>query len=193
MMIAVTHAQEGSLSPTVRISKMNSAFLTIGATLLWLLVDSDLGHATQAQNGQNHYNVVAAEITPTTCAVTGKGRTRAHCENHSLLGSGPIAAEKSQYLSTVIVATVIVMLIVLTVLASLSLALTLLAAWARRTPRLPVVERAEVKPSALSVPGEDRRVPLPTHHPSVQRSWRKTASSSAAFRLVWLIWLIWFF
>lgn len=185
---------------------MNSALLLIGAALVWSLFGSDLGHATQAERGQDHRTVIAAQMngtakapttqlsnTPTTCAVTGKGRTRAHCENHSLLGSGPIAPEQSQFLSTVIITTVIVMLIVLTVLASLSLALTLLAAWARRTPRLPVVERAEVKPSALSVPGEDRRVPLPTHHPSVQRSWRKTASSSAAFRLLWLIWLIWFF
>lgn len=167
---------------------MNSALLTIGAALLWLVVDSDLGHATQAEKGQDHGKVVAAEFTPTSCAVTGKGRTRAHCQNHSLLGSGTIAAEKSQYLSTVIITTVAGMLTIIITLSGLSLALILLAVWARRTPRLPVVERAEVKPSALSVPGEDRRAPLPTRHPSVQRSWRKTASSSAAFRLVWLIW-----
>ncbi|NWF74809.1 MAG: hypothetical protein HXY51_17470, partial [Nitrospirae bacterium] len=99
---------------------MNSALLTIGAALLWLLINADQGHATQAEKGQDHGKVVAAEITLTSCAVTGKGRTRAHCENQSLLGSGTIAPEKSQYLSTVIITTVTGMLIVIITLSGLS-------------------------------------------------------------------------
>ena len=183
---------------------MNSALLSIGTALLWSLLISQAGHAAQIERATDRRILIAAEMngtakapatelstTPTSCSVTGKGRTRALCGNHSLFGSEKMALEKSQYLSAVIITTVLVMLIVLTVLAALSLALTVIAAWARRIPR-PQVERAAVPYSAFSVPGEDRQVSLRTRHSSVQRLWRKTAASSAAFRLVWFIWLVWF-
>ena len=172
---------------------MNSALLSIGTALLWSLLISQAGHAAQIERATDRRILIAAEMngtakapatelstTPTSCSVTGKGRTRALCGNHSLFGSEKMALEKSQYLSAVIITTVLVMLIVLTVLAALSLALTVIAAWARRIPRQPV-ER-----------GEDRQISLGSRHPSVQRLWRKTAASSAAFRLVWFVWLVWF-
>ena len=168
---------------------MNSALLSISAALFWSLFLSDAGHATQTERRQAPPNVMTAEMsgsvnapatpisnTPTPCAMTGKGRTRALCENHSLFRSGERTTVASQYLSTVIVTAVSVMLIVLTVAAWLSLALVAVAAWARRIRRQPV-ERAEVHLSALSV----------------QQPWHKTTASSAAFRLVWFLWLVWFF
>src|SRR5262249_16384561 len=107
---------------------INSAQLSISAALVGSLFLSNFGHATQVQKEQDQGYVVAAEITPTSCAVTGKGRTRAFCENHSLFRSEAIAIEKAPYLSTVIVTTVIALLMVITVMAWLSLALVLIAA-----------------------------------------------------------------
>ncbi|THJ17087.1 MAG: hypothetical protein CAF45_016805 [Nitrospira sp. CG24E] len=95
--------------------------------------------ATQVSNPEN------------SCTLAGKGGTRALCGNRSLLGSGAIAPEKSQYLSAVIITTVIIMLIVLAVLAVLSLALILLASWARRFPHT-AEERGEVTLPDLSLP-----------------------------------------
>src|SRR5262245_11509207 len=120
---------------------MNSALLSIGAVLLWSLLVSEPSQATQTQKGQGHENVVAAEVTKTSCAVTGKGRTRALCENRSVPGSGTIEAEKSQYLSTVIVTTVTGMLVVITLLVTGSLGLVLLAVLARRIRHSQLVEK----------------------------------------------------
>ena len=171
---------------------MKSALLTIGAALLWLLVDADRGHTTQAEKGQDHGKVVAAEITPTSCAVTGKGRTRAFCENYSLLRSGAIPTEKSQYLSTVIVTTVIALLMVITVMAWLSLALIAIAAWARRTPRKPV-EHAR---TTLSFPGQERQRSLwafrPTLWNTVGVGWPGLAWLVGIVSLIWSIWFVWF-
>jgi hypothetical protein len=159
---------------------MNSALLSISVALLWSLCMSNVGHAAQNERRQDLPNLMAAEIHRTamapatqvsnpanSCTVTGKGRTRAFCGNRSLLGSGAIAPEKSQYLSAVIIATVIVMLIVLAVLAVLSLALILLASWARRFP--PTAEESgEANLPDLSLPEDARPEPLWTYHPSVQ-------------------------
>lgn len=176
---------------------MNSALLTIGAALLWLLVDSDLGHATQAKKGQDQSNVVAAEITLTSCAVTGKGRTRAHCENQSLLGSGTgsgtIAAEKSQYLSTVIITTVTGMLIVIMTLSGLSLALILVATWARRVPHHQPVEKTGANPSLSRQEGRRPRWVLrPTLWNTVGASWPGLAWLVGIVSLIWSIWFVWF-
>ncbi|MGH7182854.1 MAG: hypothetical protein ACREJN_12870 [Nitrospiraceae bacterium] len=181
-----------------------SVLLTICAGLFLALLFPETGHAAQIERTTDQRILIAAKIhgtakapatqlsnTRTTCAVTGKGRTRALCENHRLLGSGTIATEKSQFLSTVIITTVIVLLIVLTMLAALSLALIALAGWSRRPPR-PPVERPGVSLSTLSLSAENRRVALSTRRLSVQQPWQKAASSSAAFRLVWIVSLVWF-
>src|SRR5262245_12743842 len=172
---------------------MNSALLSIGTALLWLLIDSDLGQATQTQKGTDRSIVVAAEITQTSCAVTGKGRTRALCENRSLPGSGTIAAEKSQYLSTVIVTTVTGMLIVITLLVTGSLTLVLLAAWARRIRHQQPVENA---PTTLPLSGQERPRSQWAFRPTlwnvVGASWPGLAWLVGIFSLIWSIWFVWF-
>src|SRR5262249_30790737 len=134
--------------------------------------------------------VVAADIT-TSCAVTGKGRTRAFCENHSLFRSEAIAPEKAQYLSTVIVTTVIAMLMVITVMAWLSLALVLIAVRARRTPRQPV-EKTSAYPSS---PREKRQRSQwafrPTLWNTVGASWPGLAWLVGIVSLIWSIWFVW--
>lgn len=172
---------------------MNSALLTIGAALLWLLIDSDPGHATQAAKGQGHGILVAADITPTSCAVTGKGRTRAHCENHSLPGSGTIAAETSQYLSTVIITTVTVMLIVIMTLSGLSLALIAVAGWARRIRHQQPVEKTAPNPSSSRQEGRRSRWVLrPTLWNTVSASWPGLAWLVGLVSLIWSLWFVWF-
>ena len=171
---------------------MNPAQLSISVALVGSLFLSDVGHATQVQKEQDHGYVVAAESTPTSCAVTGKGRTRAFCENYSLLRSGAIATEKSQYLSTVIVTTVIALLMVITVMAWLSLALIAIAVRARRTPRKPV-EQARTTLS-LSEQGR-RRSPWafrPTLWNTVGASWPGLVWLVGIVGLIWSIWFVWF-
>jgi hypothetical protein len=146
---------------------MNPAQLSISTALVGSLFLFDVGHATQTERRQVSPNMTTAEIsgsvnaaatqvsnTPTSCAVTGKGRTRAFCENYSLLRSGAIPTEKSQYLSTVIVTTVIALLMIITVMAWLSLALIAVAAWARRTPHKQPVEKTG---ATASSPREGRQ------------------------------------
>ena len=172
---------------------MNSALLTIGAALLWLLVDSDLGHATQAEKGQDQSNVVAAEITLTSCAVTGKGRTRAHCENQSLLGSGTTTTEKSQYLTTVIITTVTGMLIVIATLSVLSLALILVAVWARRIRHDQPAEKTRANLSLSMQGGQRPRWALrPTLWNTIRASWFGLAWFAGIVSLIWSIWFVWF-
>ena len=173
---------------------MKSALLTIGAALLWLLIDADPGHATQVQKEQDHgYVVAAADITPISCAVTGKGRTRAFCENYSLLRSGAIATEKSQYLSTVIVTTVIALLMVISVMAWLSLALIAIAFWARRTRHREPVEQTGLNPSS-SGQGQPRPQLAfrPTMWSTVSASWPGLAWLVGIVSLIWSIWFVWF-
>lgn len=172
---------------------MNSALLTIGAALLWLLVDADPGHATQAGKEQDHGHVVAAEFTPTSCAVIGKGRTRALCEHRSLFGSGERAPVESQYLSTVIVTTVIALLMVITVMAWLSLALILVAAWARRTRHLQPVEKTSANPSSSGQGRQRFQWGLrPTLWNTVGASWPGLAWLVGLVSLIWSIWFVWF-
>lgn len=172
---------------------MNPALLTIGAALLWLLINADPGHATQPEKGQHRGNVVAAEHTLTSCAVTGKGRTRAHCENQSLLGSGTIATEKSQYLSTVIIMTVTGMLIVIMTLSWLSLALILVAVWARRVPHHQRVEKTGANPSSSRQEGRRSRWVLrPTLWNTVGASWPGLVWLVGIVSLIWSIWFVWF-
>jgi hypothetical protein len=172
---------------------MNSALLTISAALLWLLIDADPGHAIQAGKGQDHGTVVAADFTPTSCAVTGKGRTRAHCENHRLPGSGTIAAEKSQYLSTVILATVSGMLIVIMILSGLSLALIAVAAWARRTRHQQPVEKTAAYPSLSRQGGRSSQWALrPTLWHTIRASLFGLAWLAGIVSLIWSLWFVWF-
>ena len=172
---------------------MNSALLSIGAVLLWSLLLSEPSQATQTQKGTDRSNVVATEITQTSCAVTGKGRTRALCENRSLPGSGTIAAEKSQYLSTVIITAVSGMLIVITLLVTGSLALVLLAAWARRVRHHQPVEKTGTNPSPS---GQSRPRSQwafrPTLWNTVGASWLGLAWLVGIFSLIWSIWFVWF-
>ncbi|MBI5315376.1 MAG: hypothetical protein HZB34_05340 [Nitrospirae bacterium] len=172
---------------------MNPAQFSISAALVvGSLFLSGVGHATQVQKEQDHGYVVAAETTPTSCAVTGKGRTRAFCENYSLLRSGALPTEKSQYLSTVIVTTVIALLMVITVMAWLSLALIAIAAWARRTPRKPV-EHAR---TTLSFPRQEQQRSLwafrPTLWNTVGVGWPGLAWLVGIVSLIWSIWFVWF-
>ena len=171
---------------------MNPAQLSISVALVGSLFLSDVGNATQVQKEQDHGYVVAAEMTPTSCAVTGKGRTRAFCENYSLLRSGAIPTEKSQYLSTVIVTTVIALLMVITVMAWLSLALIAIAAWARRTPRKPV-ERAR---TTLFHSEQGRRRSLWAFRPTLWNTmgvgWPGLAWLVGIVGLIWSIWFVWF-
>jgi len=171
---------------------MNPAQLSISIALVGSLFLCDVGHATQVQKEQDHGYVGAAEITPTSCAVTGKGRTRAFCENYTLLRSGAIATEKSQYLSTVIVTTVIALLTVITVMAWLSLVLIAIAAWARRTPRKPVEQTS----ANSSSPREGRqRSQWAFRHTlwnTVGASWPGLAWLVGIVSLIWSIWFVWF-
>ena len=171
---------------------MNPAQLSISIALVGSLFLCDVGHATQVQKEQDHGYVGAAEITPTSCAVTGKGRTRAFCENYTLLRSGAIATEKSQYLSTVIVTTVIALLMVITVMAWLSLALIAIAAWARRTPHK-AVEQARTTLSFHEQ--EQQRSPWafrPTLWNTVGVGWPGLAWLVGIVSLIWSIWFVWF-
>ena len=172
---------------------MNSALLTISAALLWLLVDADLGHATQAVKGQDHGTVVAAEFTPTSCAVTGKGRTRAHCQSHSLPGSGTLAPEKSQYLRTVIITTVTGMLIIIMILSALSFALIAVAAWARRPRDQQPVEKTDTNRSSPRQVGRSSQWALrPTLWSTIRASLFGLAWLTGIVSLVWSLWLVWF-
>ncbi|NOT21992.1 MAG: hypothetical protein HOP22_04640 [Nitrospiraceae bacterium] len=159
---------------------MNSALLSISVALLWSLVVANPGNAAQTERRQDIPNLMAAETNRTAvapaiqvsnpanpCALAGKGGTRALCGNRGLLDSGTIAPEKSQYLSAVIITTVIIMLIVLAVLAVLSLALILLASWARRLPPRPE-ESGEANLPDLSLPEDTRPEPVWTYHPTMQ-------------------------
>ena len=171
---------------------INSAQLSISIALIGSLVLSDVGHAIQVQKEQDHGYMVAAETTPTSCAVTGKGRTRAFCENYTLLRSGAIATEKSQYLSTVIVTTVIALLTVITVMAWLSLVLIAIAAWARRNPHK-AVEQARTTLSFHEQ--EQQRSPWafrPTLWNTVGVGWPGLAWLVGIVSLIWSIWFVWF-
>ena len=180
----------------------NSMLLSIGAALLGSLFVVDLGQAVPTERRQEAPNLLEAAMngtanaptthvsnTPIPCAVTGKGRTRALCEN-SLLGSGNMAAEKSQYLSTVIITTVIIMLIVLTMLMAWSLALIALAAWSRRTQHPP----GEKVPSTLSSSGQEQRASwwarLPSLSNTVSAGWPRRTWLVGFVRSLWFIWLI---
>ena len=184
------------------VMNMKPALLSISAALVGSLLISEAGLAAQIERTTDKRTLLAAEIhgaapapatelsnTPTSCAVTGKGRTRALCEN-SLLGSGNMAAEKSQYLSTVIITTVIIMLIVLTMLMAWSLALIALAAWSRRTPHPPV----EKAPITLSSSGQGQRASLWARLPSlsntVSAGWPRRTWLVGFVRSLWFIWLI---
>ncbi len=184
---------------------MNPAQLSISAALVGSLFLFDVGHATQTERRQVSPNMTTAEIsgsvnaaatqvsnTPTSCAVTGKGRTRAFCENYSLLRSGAIPTEKSQYLSTVIVTTVIALLMIITVMAWLSLALIAVAAWARRTPHKPV-EHAR---TTLSLPEQKQQRSSwafrPTLWNTVGAGWPGLAWLVGIVSLIWSIWFVWF-
>jgi hypothetical protein len=172
---------------------MNSALLSIGAALLWLLVNADPGHAIQAKKGQDRANVVAAEFTPTSCAVTGKGRTRAHCANQSLLGSGTTAPEKSQYLSTVIIATVTGLLFVIMTISGLSLALVLVAVWARRARHQQPAEMTAHNPTTSGQMQPRSQWALrPMLWNTVGASWPGLAWLVGIFSLIWSIWFVWF-
>jgi len=172
---------------------MNSALLTICAALLWLLINADLSHSSQGEKGQDQGKVVAAAMTPTSCAVTGKGRTRALCENHSLLASGTISRDKSQYLSTVIIMTVTGMLIVIAALSGLSLALIGVAAWARRIRRHQPVEKTGANPPSPRQ-GEQRPqwVLRPTLWNTIRASLFGLAWLAGIVSLIWSVWLVWF-
>jgi hypothetical protein len=172
---------------------MNPAHLSISVVaLVGLLFLSDVGLASQVQKEQDHGYVGETEITPTSCAVTGKGRTRAFCENYSLLRSGAIPTEKSQYLSTVIVTTVIALLTVITVMAWLSLALVGIAAWARRTPRKP---EEQARTTLSFHEQEQQRSPWafrPTLWNTVGLGWPGLAWLVGIVGLIWSIWFVWF-
>jgi hypothetical protein len=159
---------------------MNSVLLSISAALLWSLVMANVGHAAQTERRQDLPNLMGAEIHRTAmapaiqvsnpahpCMVAGKGRARGLCGKDGPSRSGERAAVESRYLSAVIIATVIVMLIVLAVLAVLSLALILLASWARRFPPT-ADESGEANLPDLSLPEDVRPESLWTYHPSVQ-------------------------
>src|SRR6185295_3924386 len=170
---------------------MNPVQLSISIALVGSLFLCDVGHASQVQKEQDHGYVGAAEITPTSCAVTGKGRTRAFCQNYTLLRSGAIPTEKSQYLSTVIVTMVIALLMVITVMAWLSLALIAIAAWARRTPRK-LVEQARTTLSFHEQ--EQQRSPWafrPTLWNAVGVGWPGLAWLVGIVGLIWSIWFVW--
>jgi len=174
--------------------KMNPVQLSISAALVvGSLFLSDVGQATQVQKEQDHGYVVAAETTPTSCAVTGKGRTRAFCENYSLLKSGAIPTAKSQYLSTVIVTTVIALLMVITMMAWLSLALIAIAARARRTPSKPV----EYARTTLSLPGQERHRPVWAFRHTLWNTIRASLFGLAwlvgTVSLIWSFWSFWSF
>ncbi len=159
---------------------MNSALLSISIALVWSLVVTNVGHAAQAEKRQDLSNLMGTAIHRTamapaiqvsnpenSCTVTGKGRTRGLCGKDRQSRSGERAAVESQYLGAVIITTVIAMLIVLVVLAVLSLALILLAAWARRIP--PTAEESrEANLPDLSLPEDTRPEPLWTYRPTMQ-------------------------
>lgn len=140
---------------------MNKSFalLSIGTALLWSLFVSDPGHAVQIERTQDTRHLMAVEMirtsnaptaqlsnTPDPCHVGGKGRTRPLCGNHSLPGSGKVAAYWSQYATAIFTVTLILMLSTLTFLATFSLAVILLAALSRRATQ-PHVEGADMNPS----------------------------------------------
>jgi hypothetical protein len=184
---------------------MNPALLSIGAALLWSLFLSDPGHATQTERSQDPRNVIAAEIdgaanepatqvstTPTPCTGNGKGRTRAFCGKKSPSGLEQWAASESQYLTTVITNTVITVLSALTLLVTASLALILLAAWARRIRPPQPLEKTGVTPS-LPIQRRPRSqwAFRPTLWSTVSASWPSLAWLVGIVSLIWSIWFVW--
>ena len=183
----------------------HSVLLSISIALAGLLAISEGALASQIERTTEKRPLIAAAMpgvatalttqlskTPTTCAVTGKGRTRALCEN-SLVGSGTIAPEKSQYLSTVIVTTVTGMLIVIATFSVLSLALIAVAAWARRTRNQQPAEKTGASPSSPVL--ERPRSPLalrPTLWSTIRASLFGLAWLVGLVSLIGSIWLVWF-
>jgi hypothetical protein len=172
-----------------------SALLSICAALVWSLFVSGVAHAVQTEirqdtprllvaklNGTANMATVQLSNTPNPCHVSGKGRTRAICGKQSQPGSRERVADLTQYASAIFTVTLTIMLSTMIFMAAFSLALIVLAALSRRTPRQPLKKAR----NNLSMHGQEQRashelaVPL---YESALATWPRRA---------WLVGFVWF-
>ena len=201
--LLLKHSQTTN-SLRICVMNMNSAILSISAAMLWSLIISEAGLATQTERRQDPRNMMTADMngsvnapatqvsnTPNPCTVPEKERIRALCGKNSQSGSGERAIVESQYLSAVIITTVTVVLIILIVLAASSLALIALAAWSRRSTH-PPLENASIN---LSSNGQGQRASLWARLPSlsntVSAGWPRRTWLAGFVRSLWSIWFVW--